>query len=315
MKPSDKVFARERYCGESASRSSQQDTHYSREVIGSADSGRDELSEMIRKEMIPGPVVARARPLRCLVVDADVHQRQSAIDYLGGDPDIKEIFEAGNGFDAIQLVDRYAPDLMLLDVQMPVLGGIQVVGHIGVSRMPPTLFLTAFDQQSIGSLEAMALDYVLKPLNPKRLSVAVDRLKGQLEEAPLAQFRQKLEKSLSPPPVSPRYLDRFVIKSAERTELVRVESVDCIESAGVYLSLHVGSRRLIYRSAMQEVAASLDPRQFIRIHRSTIVNIDSIVALESISHGEFKVILTSGEQFRVSRTYRPLLEARLGQPL
>jgi len=312
MKPSNKVFARERYCVESASRMSGQDTHYG---PGMTVSVEDEPSETRRKEMRPSAPAERSRPLRCLVVDADVHQRQSAIDYLGGDPDIHEIFEAGNGFDAIQLVDRYAPDLMLLDVQMPVLGGIQVVGHIGVSRMPPTLFLTAFDQQSIGSLEAMALDYVLKPLNPKRLSIAVDRLKGQLDEEPLAQFRQKLEKSLSPTPVPPRYLDRFVIKSAERTELVRVESVDCIESAGVYLSLHVGNRRLIYRSAMQEVAASLDPRQFIRIHRSTIVNIDSIVALESISHGEFKVILTSGEQFRVSRTYRPLLEARLGQPL
>lgn len=237
------------------------------------------------------------------------------MDHLGADPDVREIFEATDGFDAIQLIDSHKPDMLFLDAQMPVLDGMLVVEHIGVARMPPTLFLTPCDQRIIVSLEAMSLDYVLKPLSSECLSLAVGKLKEQMNDIQAAHFRPRTDKSMAPSTPTPRYLDRFVIKSLERTELVRVEAVDCIESAGVYLSLHVGNRRLIYRSSMQEVAANLDPQQFIRIHRSTIVNFDSIVALEPISHGEFKVILTSGEQFRVSRTYRPLLEARLGQPL
>lgn len=255
------------------------------------------------------------RSLRCLVVENDACLRRSVVDHLDADPDIHEIIEATDGFDAIRLIDTHAPDMLFLDVQMPVLDGMLVAERIGASRMPPTLFLTTFDQRVIGSLEAMSLDYVLKPLSSERLSLAVGKLKEQMNDIQVAQFRPRADKSMANPTPAPRYLDRFVIKSLERTELVRVEAVDCIESAGVYLSLHVGNRRLIYRSSMQEIAANLDPQQFIRIHRSTIVNFDSIVALEPISHGEFKVILTSGEQFRVSRTYRPLLEARLGQSL
>jgi two-component system LytT family response regulator len=111
------------------------------------------------------------------------------------------------------------------------------------------------------------------------------------------------------------YLDRLILKSAGATHFVRVIDIDWIEGAGVYVNLHVAGRDLLYRAALNQLAESLDPMRFIRVHRSAIINIDSIVRLEPHSHGEFDVILKNGGQTRVSRTYRTVLERRLRQPL
>ena len=111
------------------------------------------------------------------------------------------------------------------------------------------------------------------------------------------------------------YLGRLVVKSAGTTRFIRVVEIDWIEGAGIYVNLHVGGKTLLYRCALTQLATSLDPTRFIRVHRSTIVNIDSIIQLNAVSHGEFDVLLRDGSVARVSRTYRGLLEQRLGQPL
>jgi two-component system LytT family response regulator len=111
------------------------------------------------------------------------------------------------------------------------------------------------------------------------------------------------------------FIDRIVIREREKTRLIRVDSIDCIESAGVYVALHVGNERIIHRAALSELVGRLDSHRFVRIHRSTIVNIDSILHLEPATHGEFDLVLRGGQHLHVSRTFRPLLEARLGQSL
>jgi two-component system LytT family response regulator len=144
------------------------------------------------------------------------------------------------------------------------------------------------------------------------------RAKTRLDERSLHQFGQQIMKMVSAAPQPAQAgnrWDRLVVKSGGTTRFVRVIDIDWIEAAGVYVNLHVAGKELLYRAPLAELSERLDPRRFVRVHRSAIVNIESIVQLEPISHGEFEAVLRNGARTRVSRTYRAQLEKRLGQPL
>jgi two-component system LytT family response regulator len=182
--------------------------------------------------------------------------------------------------------------------------------------MPLTVFVTAYDQHAIRAFESNALDYLLKPFSDERFEGALARAKTRLDERNMLEFSQRMMKMVSAAPANAdRRWDRLVVKSGGSTRFVRVVDVDWIEAAGVYVNLHVAGKEFLYRTALNDLAERLDPRRFVRVHRSAIVNIESIVQLEPISHGEFDVVLRNGSRARVSRTYRAQLEKRLGQPL
>jgi two-component system, LytTR family, response regulator len=181
--------------------------------------------------------------------------------------------------------------------------------------MPLTVFVTAYDQHAMRAFEFNALDYLLKPFSDERMEATLARARARLTELQAGEFGQSVLRMLSTTPRSGRYLDRLVLKTTDATHFVQVLEIDWIEAAGVYVNLHVGGRVLLYRAALNQLAESLDPLHFIRVHRSAVINIDSIVRLEPASHGEFDVILKNGGQTRVSRTYRAALEKRLGQAL
>ena len=181
--------------------------------------------------------------------------------------------------------------------------------------MPVTVFVTAFNQHAVRAFESAAIDYVLKPYGDERMEAAFSRAKSRLDDKQVREFGQSVLKLLDDRRQDKPFLDRIVIRERDKTDLLRVESIDCIESAGVYVALHVGSERIIHRAALGELIGRLDPRRFVRVHRSTVVNIDSIRHLEPATHGEFDLVLRGGQRVHVSRTFRPLLEARLGQPL
>ena len=141
------------------------------------------------------------------------------------------------------------------------------------------------------------------------------RARQRLNERSVFEFGQRMLRLTTRSPQQRRMLDRLVVKSGGTTRFVRVADIDCIEAAGVYVSLHVAGKKLLYRATLQELVARLDAMRFVRVHRSAVVNIESIVQLEPRSHGEFDVVLRHGSRSRVSRTYRALLESRLGQPL
>jgi two-component system LytT family response regulator len=149
----------------------------------------------------------------------------------------------------------------------------------------------------------------------ERLEAALERAKTRHDERGLQEFGRSVVRLVSARPPAGRYLDRLVVKSGGTTRFVRVADIDWIEGAGVYANLHIAGKELLYRSALNELADSLDPMRFVRVHRSAIVNIDSILELQPISHGEFELVLKDGHRSRVSRTYRVHLEKRLGQSL
>ena len=256
-----------------------------------------------------------AEQIRVLVVDDEAPARQRLIDLLTKDLQIGGILEAVNGKAAVEIIRREAIDLVFLDVQMPELDGLQVIEAVGARAMPLTVFVTAYDQHAIRAFEANALDYLLKPFSDERWEAALARAKTRHYEVSLREFGRSIVRVLATHSQAGRYLDRLVVKGGGTTRFIRVADIDWIEGAGVYVNLHIGGKELLYRSALSELAGRLDPMQFIRVHRSSIVNVDSILELQPISHGEFQIVLKDGHCSRVSRTYRAHLERRLGQSL
>lgn len=259
--------------------------------------------------------MSESHAYRVLIVDDEQPARLRLRELMDSDPDVGEMMEAENGFDAVEAILQKPPDVVFLDVQMPGLDGLGVIETIGIERMPVTVFVTAFDQHAVRAFESAAIDYVLKPYGDERMEAAFSRAKARLDDKYVREVGQSVLKLLDNRRVDKPYLDRIVIRERDKTDLIRVESIDCIESAGVYVALHVGHERIIHRAALSELIGQLDPHRFVRVHRSTVVNIDSILHLEPATHGEFDLVLRSGHRAHVSRTFRPLLEARLGQPL
>jgi two-component system, LytTR family, response regulator len=249
--------------------------------------------------------------IRVLVVDDEAPARQRLVDLLRKDPQVACVIEAENGIAAVNELEKQHPDLVFLDVQMPELDGLGVIDAIGAEQMPLTVFVTAYDQHAIRAFEANALDYLLKPFSDERYEATMARVRARVDGRALLEFNQRMLKFVSSAPA----LDRLVVKSGGTTRFVRVVDIDWIEAAGVYVNLHVAGKELLYRAALNDLAARLDPMRFVRVHRSALVNIDSIIQLDPISHGEFEVVLKHGSRARVSRTYRAQLEKRLGQTL
>ena len=256
-----------------------------------------------------------ADPLRVLVVDDEAPARQRLVDLLKKDPDVGSILEAANGKAAVEIIGREALDLVFLDVQMPEMDGLQVIETVSAAAMPLTVFVTAYDKHAIRAFEANALDYLLKPFSDERWQAALSRAKTRHDELNLREFGRGLLRMLATQSQAGRYLDRLVVKASGTTRFIRVADIDWIEGAGVYVNLHIAGKELLYRSALNELGGHLDPLRFIRVHRSSIVNIDSIFELQPISHGEFELVLKNGHRLRVSRTWRAHLEKRLGQSL
>jgi two-component system LytT family response regulator len=254
-------------------------------------------------------------PIHVLVADDETPARQRLIDLLAKDTQIASVAEAADGEAAVESIEKKRPDLVFLDVQMPELDGLGVIDAIGAAQMPLTVFVTAYDQHAIRAFEANALDYLLKPFSDERFEATMTRVKARLDERSIGEFGQRILKMVAAAPAAERRLDRLVVKSAGSTRFIRAIDIDWIEAAGVYVTLHVGGKELLYRAALNDLAERLDPRRFVRVHRSAVVNIESIVQLEPMSHGEFEAVLKNGSRTRVSRTYRAQLEKRLGQPL
>jgi len=202
-------------------------------------------------------------------------------------------------------------------VQMPELDGLGVIDAIGATAMPLTIFVTAYDQHAIRAFEANALDYLLKPYSDERQEAAMARAKRRLQERSVNEIGQRMLRLMArtPKDAPARPLDRLVVKSGGTVRFVRVGEIDSIEAAGVYVTLNLGGKALLHRASLQELVERLDPMRFVRVHRSAVVNIESIVQLDARSHGEFDAVLKHGGRVRVSRTYRAHLEKRLGQSL
>jgi two-component system LytT family response regulator len=245
--------------------------------------------------------------LHVLVVDDEAPGRQRLRELLARDKAIASVCEAANGEEAVEHIRARHPHLVFLDVQMPTLDGLQVVEAIGVEQMPFTVFVTAYDRHAVSAFDANAVDYLLKPFSDERFEVAMAKVRSRAGSAS-TQNLQALIDTRKP-------LERLVVRQGAATRLLCCADIDWIEAAGVYVNLHTREREWLHRAPLSQLEARLDPERFVRIHRSTIVNLERIERLEGLSHGEFEVVLRTGKRLKLSRSFRPLLEARLGQTL
>ena len=253
--------------------------------------------------------------IRALIVDDEAPARQRITDLLKQDAEVNSLLEAGDGETAVRMILSEKPNLVLLDVQMPELNGLEVIEAVGPENMPLTVFITAYDQHAIRAFEANALDYLLKPFSDERFEAMLTRVKRRRDDLHLREFGQSVARAIAKQSTEPQYLDRLAVKVDGITRFIRVKDIEWIEAAGVYVTLHTSGKECLYRASLTELAQSLDPVRFLRIHRSVIVNIESIVQLETLSHGEFEIYLKDGSHSRVSRTYRSSMEKRFGQKL
>jgi two-component system LytT family response regulator len=255
------------------------------------------------------------------VVDDEAPARKRIADLLAKDRDVERILKAENGVAAIAMIQDARPDIVFLDVQMPGVDGFGVIAAIGLERMPLTVFVTAYDRFALQAFEAEAIDYLLKPFSDRRYERTMERVKGRLHDLwsrdsdSTVTFGPELLKQVAKRSKPGQIWDWIVVKSRDTTRLLMTEDIDWIEADGVYVTLHSGGEEFLYRAGLAAVAERLDPFRFVRIHRSSIVNLKSIAFLERRSHGEFAVRLKNGAQLMMSRTYRSEVEEMLGQPL
>lgn len=249
--------------------------------------------------------------IRALIVDDEPLARQSVRRFLKYHPDIELLGECGDGQSAIDSILASKPDLVFLDVQMPELDGFAVVKRIGIERMPATIFVTAYDRYALAAFDANALDYLLKPFGKTRFDRAVararERLARQADRESIRRFLEGVE-SIG---MSRNYADRLPVTENGRIVFVKTCDIEWIESAGNYVRIHARSRHHDIRETLANLEGKLNPREFARIHRSTIVNLQYVKEVHPWFHGHHVVVLESGRRLRMSRYQKELAE-RLG---
>lgn len=250
--------------------------------------------------------------LRALVVDDEPLARTALLRLLKRDREINVVGQCGDGESAVQAIVEQRPDLVFLDIQMPEMDGFQVLEAVGVEQMPVTIFVTAYDRYAIRAFDANAVDYLLKPFAPERLTRAVARARDRLQGRQDNESAKKLFALLgSRHPTD--YAQRIAVPSGGRIVFVAVAEIDWIEAEGNYARLHVGRRVYDVRETLRALVEKLDPREFVRIHRSTIVNVGRIREVQPWFQGSHLVQLQSGEELRMSRYQRDAVERLLGK--
>ncbi|HYU17008.1 MAG TPA: LytTR family DNA-binding domain-containing protein [Candidatus Acidoferrum sp.] len=249
--------------------------------------------------------------IRVLIVDDEPLARETLQLSLSGDPEVAVVGSC-SGAEAAAVVARTRPDIMFLDVQMPEVGGFDLVQAIGPGAVPVIVFVTAYDQYALRAFEVHALDYLLKPFDDRRFQETLRRAKDHLRshrsravEERLLDLLEEREKAARP------HVRRFVVRERDRSVFVAASAVDWIEAADDYVVLHAGAETHLVRERLVELEKRLDPEQFARIHRSTIVNIERVRELHPLFRGDSILVLADGTRLRLSRSRRGEFERRL----
>jgi two-component system LytT family response regulator len=239
-----------------------------------------------------------------LVVDDEPIARHAIVRLLRDDPGIEVLGECGDGVSAVAQIRRHSPDLVFLDIQMPAMGGMDVVAAVGAERMPATVFVTAYEQYAVRAFEANAVDYLVKPFSRERFLVMLHRAKARLSasegDSEKAASR-RLMHAIDELRRREGYLERIPVRVDDQVLLVAVDEIVWIKANRNTAQLHAGAKTYEVRETMAHLAARLDPRHFIRVHRSAIVNVRRVKAIQPWFNGYHVVVLDSGEHLRMSR--------------
>lgn len=254
--------------------------------------------------------------MRLLIVDDEAIARRGLRMSLQKLASVEIAGEARDGAEAVKAIRELSPDLVLLDVQMAEMDGFQVIETVGTEKMPPVIFVTAYDQFALKAFEVHALDYVLKPVDPERLRDAVERARRHRERDRMADLSGPLDQLLRyvrERPGAPAFTKRIVVKERGKIFFVDVAEIAWIESVGNYVELHAGRNKHLLRQTMNELEQKLDPQQFVRIRRSAMVNVRHVKEFRPFFKGSHQVILKDGAELTSSRRYRHKLQTLFRQ--
>lgn len=265
------------------------------------------------------------RQLKCSMTNAKTIRASVIDNKLLARAMIREILDAGlpaettgeytNGHEAVPATEALSPHVIFVDIELPDLEGLDVLESLKRDRPPLVIFVTAFNQHAAAAFDVHALDYLLKPLDRKRFQKAWGRAKHRIFDHGSELREQKILQLLEELKGPPQYIERLVIKAEGRIFLLDVDNIHYIQAEGNYVAVHNGQKEYLLRETISRLEARLDPKNFLRVHRSAIVKIDKIRELQPWFHGEFRIILDGGKQLMLSRNYRVRLQKAIGNAL
>jgi two-component system LytT family response regulator len=251
--------------------------------------------------------------IRVLLSDDEALARGRLRGLLHAEPDLEIVGECADGSSAIAAIEREKPDLVFLDVQMPEVDGFGVVEALQKSGiLPLTIFVTAYDSYAMRAFEVHAIDYLLKPVNKDRLGEALGHVRKQLLHPSEAMFQKRVLDMLATLDSREQTPERIIVKSDGEIVCLKPNEIDWAESAGNYVCLHVGNVTHILRETITALENRLGARQFLRVHRSTLVNVDRIKTLKPSLYGDYSILLRDGTKLTLSRGFRETVLRRLG---
>ena len=259
--------------------------------------------------------------MRAIIIDDEPLARSIVKEYLQPYTNITLVEECNDGFEGIKAIQQHQPDLIFLDIQMPGFDGFSVVSGLIEVEPPLFVFVTAYSDHAIRAFEAQATDYLMKPVEPERLADTLDRVRQRLAERKGSEEAERLKEALAEhapeaheefvdsndTPLANRFEKLINIKDQGQIFRVEVDTIERIDAAGDYMCIYTGDNTLILRETMKDLEKRLDPRKFQRIHRSTIVNLDNVKSVKPHTNGECFLVLDSGADVKVSRSYRDVV--------
>lgn len=243
--------------------------------------------------------------MRVLIVDDEVLARRHVREMLAEAPDVEVVGECSDGGEAVDSILALRPDVVFLDIEMPEMDGFDVLRTVGPEKTPVTVFATAYDEHAMRAFDVHAVDYLLKPLDHSRFEAALDRARVFVDRDAKQSFQQRLQAVLaSVEEPGPEYPERIPVRVAQRIELVRVADIDWVGAEANYVRLHLGKRSYVIRETLHQFSSRLDPRAFLRIHRSTLLNTERVKTIESVGRGSYVVALHDGTKLSSSASFR-----------
>ena len=253
--------------------------------------------------------------IRVVIADDELLARKFIRRMLKQDPEVEIVAECSNGADAVTTIRKEKPDLVFLDVQMPEIDGFGVLDAVKLDHLPEIIFTTAYESYAIRAFELHALDYLLKPFDQVRFKAALKYAKERFQVQDNDEKRLQIGTLLDSIRAQQQYLDRVIIRADGRITFLQTREIDWLEADDKYVHLHTGKGARMVRQTLSAMEDQLDPKKFVRVHRSAIVNTDRIKELQPLFNGEHSLILEDGTRLTLSRKYKDKLFELLGKPL
>jgi two-component system, LytTR family, response regulator len=257
--------------------------------------------------------------IKALVADDEILSREGIALLLADDADIEVIGVCADADSAYDIILKHQPDILFLDIHMPGMNGFELLESLQIEKRPLVIFITAYDHFASHAFEVDAIDYIVKPFNNDRFYKAVAKVKKQLGQLSTWDINNRLNNIIAKLENSPtsettpvrKYFERMMVKTGDRMFLVKVKDVDWFEAQDYYIAIHTGKETHLIRKTMAQLETELDPSHFIRIHRSTIVNINKVKTISAHFNNESVVLLEDGTKLKMSQAYKAKLQQAL----